>query len=117
MTTYYGNDTHRVADDIIAERRAQDEKWGEQNHLDSTSSDAYATRRDSARVYCDSAAVEGRCTWRHILTEEFYEALSETEPAALRTELVQVAAVAQAWIEAIDRRALLEREKSCQGGI
>ena len=32
------------------------------------------------------------------------KALAEVEPAKLREELIQVAAVAVAWIEAIDRR-------------
>lgn len=43
--------------------------------------------------------------WRHILDEEVAEALAETDPERLRAELVQVAAVAVQWIEALDRRA------------
>jgi hypothetical protein len=42
-------------------------------------------------------------TWAHILTEEFYEALAEADPEKLREELVQVAAVAVAWVECLDR--------------
>jgi len=34
--------------------------------------------------------------WLRVLLEEVYEALSKTDPAALRAELVQVAAVAAA---------------------
>lgn len=44
--------------------------------------------------------------WLHILREEVAEAFAETDPVALRGELVQVAAVAVAWAEAIDRRTV-----------
>jgi hypothetical protein len=75
---------------IVEERIAQDFKWGEQNH--------------------DSG------TWALILGEEFGEACeaaldvifkydSKDHVAHLRNELIQVAAVAVAWIEAIDRKA------------
>jgi len=43
-------------------------------------------------------------TWRDILYEEVLEAYVETDWSALRAELVQVAAVAVAWIEHLDRR-------------
>jgi NTP pyrophosphatase (non-canonical NTP hydrolase) len=75
----------KVMIDIAEERQRQNEKWGEQNHDD--------------------------YTWLAILSEE----LGETAQAALhnefggdakgtlRTELVQVAAVAIQWLECIDR--------------
>ena len=77
-----------ILEDIAKERNRQDEKWGEQNHDD--------------------------MTWVTILGEEFgevcHEALvykfAEIEDAEerLRAELIQVAAVAVAHIECIDRR-------------
>lgn len=80
--------TDEVLDHVAAERERQDEKWGEQNHLD--------------------------WVWNAILMEEVGEAAEEVLTTAfgaaakghgdLRSELVQVAAVAVAWIEAIDRR-------------
>lgn len=48
---------------------------------------------------------DGTVTWWHILREEVFEASAEVDPAKLREELIQVAAVAMKWIEAIDRRA------------
>lgn len=71
---------------IEAERLRQDKIWGEQNHGDER--------------------------WQGILGEEFGEvckAINERELfsfdySSLRSELTQVAAVAIAWIEAIDRR-------------
>lgn len=96
--------------EVAAERRAQDAKWGEQNHPDGTGA-AYPSAQnmaDTVRRLCQQAASEGTATWRHILTEETYEALAEDDPTQLRAELLQVAAVAVAWIEALDRRAAEE---------
>jgi hypothetical protein len=53
---------------------------------------------------CDRAFMEGRLTWRDILTEEFMEALAESDDELLEKELVQVAAVATNWIADIRRR-------------
>ncbi|MFE9234792.1 hypothetical protein [Cellulosimicrobium funkei] len=107
-----------VVDDVAAERVRQDAKWGVQNHPDGTGRAVrvldplvdpsryteagwLATR---AKASTDTAARGGSVTWRHILLEEVFEALAEDDPERLRTELVQVAAVAQQWAEAIDRR-------------
>jgi NTP pyrophosphatase (non-canonical NTP hydrolase) len=76
-----------VLRDVIAERGRQDTKWGDQSgHADEL--------------------------WLTILSEEVGEAAKEVLDARfdntwadLRKELVQVAAVVVAWIEAIDRRA------------
>lgn len=91
--------------EIQAERERQDDRWGEQNHPDGTGMHFLKGGADNARRECQAAFDAGRGTWRHVLYEEVYEALAEKEPAALRAELVQVAAVAAAWIAAIDRRA------------
>ncbi|MDX3637787.1 NUDIX hydrolase [Streptomyces europaeiscabiei] len=91
--------------EVQAERERQDAKFGEQNHPDGTGLPIY---QHSARRYRDAAdrnAAAGVLAWRDVLLEEVHEALAEKDPAALRAELVQVAAVAAAWIAAIDRRA------------
>ncbi|WP_309080297.1 hypothetical protein [Zhihengliuella sp.] len=102
--------------DVHAERLRQDAKWGEQNHPDGTGSSSKPLAAmaasgvtadwlaDSATLATDTAAERGVVTWRHILLEEVFEALAESDPAKLRTELIQVAAVATQWAEAIDRR-------------
>jgi hypothetical protein len=104
----YGTDADAAAAavlaEITAERARQDAKWGEQNHPDGTGGAFFAERAIIARAACQDAAAKGRLTWRHILEEEFKEATAEPSPTALRAELVQVAAVAVAWIESIDRR-------------
>lgn len=109
MTTYheralawplYGR---MVLADILEERLRQEDQWGEQNHPDGTGGNA-GLLAEWAREACQRAAASGTVTWQHILLEEVYEAFAETDPAALRAELIQVAAVAAAWAEAIDRR-------------
>lgn len=94
----------RVLRDVHVEREAQDRKWGQQSHPDGTGQYGDKEFADMARSACDEAHRAGRGTWRDILWEELNEALAESEPAKLRAELIQVAAVAVNWIEAIDRR-------------
>mgnify|MGYP001809808410 CR=1 FL=1 len=115
-----------VLGDVVAERDRQDAKWGQQNHPDGTgrahrpldaiasqSSYFHATNRfgdaddlaAAAKRATDVAAGDGRVTWADILLEEVFEALAESDPVELRAELIQVAAVATQWAEAIDRRS------------
>jgi len=68
-----------IITDLLAERARQDAKWGPR-----------ATP-----------------TWSHILSEEHSEAVEAAvrgNTSALREELIQVAAVAMAWVEDLDRR-------------
>ena len=72
--------TSTILDEVFAERRNQDNRWGEQNH---------------DPLY-----------WLAILTEEFGEvgkALAEGERYQYRAELIHVAAVAVAAVESYDR--------------
>jgi hypothetical protein len=109
------------------EREVRDElerihqKWGEQNHPDGTGPDVTfivgKLDRDMAwlagvfRGACDMANEAGCANWRLILLEEVFEAMAEEDPTALRAELIQVAAVAQQWVAAIDRRAAQTTEE------
>lgn len=90
---------------VLRERVQQDSKWGQQNHLDGTGFPEDKRRADRQRITTNLHAEQGRLQWRDILAEEFYEALAEYDEEALRTELIHVAAVAVAWVEALDRRA------------
>jgi hypothetical protein len=115
--------TADILDEIGTERRAQDRKWGEQNHPDVDTvlmgrpggctpqrmAEEYgiptATR---ARTDCNGRHRRGDGTWADILVEEVGEAIEAAVlhgEQGLRAELVQVAAVAAAWVECIDRRA------------
>lgn len=115
--------TNSVLADVWNERAKQDAKWGEQNHPDTFPRVPSAERTERIRygghadywkaenarrikVLTERGAPSDRnAAWDGILLEEVYEALAESNAAKLRAELVQVAAVAVAWIEAIDRRS------------
>lgn len=96
------NSLRQVLGEIVAERVRQHDKWGEQNHPDGTSLryDRHAIR---AKEAVDRHAKAGTVTYADILWEEVTEAFAETDKARLREELIQVAAVAAAWVEKIDR--------------
>lgn len=90
---------------ILAERVAQLAKWGVQHRIDGTG-DLYATEAaQAAKGRCEWQESNSAADWGTVLLEEVWEALAEEDPAELRAELVQVAAVAVAWIEDIDTRA------------
>ena len=93
--------------DVGDERERQEERWGQQNHESSYSASNRLRYRGEAqrwREINDARIKEGRLTWDGILLEEVFEALAEGDDALRRAELIQVAAVAVAEIEAIDRR-------------
>lgn len=109
-----------ILERIVAERVRQDDKWGEQNHPDvyrNSTGEAWPPgvvaclygipTADRARTKCDNAAKDGRLTNAAILVEELcetVEAAAEGNPDELTEELIQVAAAAIMWIQAIDRR-------------
>lgn len=111
--------TLSVLDEILAERRRQDEKWGEQNHPDVDP--VLLKRRDGTRMceeyeipsetrakwLCQEHARRGDISWPHIAVEEMSEAVAAfttKNVAEGRRELVQLVAVVIQWIQAIDRR-------------
>lgn len=101
-----------VLAEVRAERARQDAEFGEQNHPNGTGREleilpnwTAGELADAARDSCRIRADMNICTWSDILTEEACEALAEDDPAKLRTELIQIAAVSVAWIQAIDRHA------------
>ena len=108
-----------IFNEIFNERSKQEAKWGEQNHPNGTgtqdcenlisfvglsTSYGYVRQSDCAKSLCDSATDAGFVTWAHILLEEMIEAFDEKDDDQIRKELIQVAAVAHAWIQAIDRK-------------
>jgi hypothetical protein len=93
------------AEAVDTERQAQLAKWGDQHHPDGTGiSDAQRKLADDARAVCQQVFAEGKGDWAHILMEEIREAFAESDPAKLRAELIQSAAVIAAWITDLDSR-------------
>ena len=108
------NPTTKVSQEVVAERNAQDTRWGEQNHPDHHPNVAMGLQsvrfiydipsEALAKDSCEHRRTLGIMSWADILNEEFVEALHAETTEDLRAELIQVAAVAQAWVECIDRR-------------
>jgi hypothetical protein len=110
--------------EVLRERERQNEKWGEQNHPNGTGPVTMPLKLDIRHIELapamhlaklftastDAAAaphsLTAPVTWRHILLEEVFEALAEDDLDKLAVELVQVAAVAVQWREAIERQRL-----------
>lgn len=105
--------------EVLNERYRQDEKWGQQNHPDGTGPDLILRDLEIAVLHGSARAgwfrwwAQERCkradggdTYERILTEEWAEAIaSPAGSPELRRELIQVAAVAVAWVEKLDREA------------
>ncbi|ALY07409.1 hypothetical protein SEA_WIGGLEWIGGLE_87 [Mycobacterium phage Wigglewiggle] len=96
-----------VLDEIAAERARQEAKWGEQNHPDAYEELTYnLASGDCFKAVTEARSSFGMCSYADILLEEVAEAVDEAragDKAALRTELIQVAAVATKWVEKLDR--------------
>lgn len=113
----------RISGLVLDERIRQDQRWGDPKDLPNGTGprshpikgihDDYSISEDNwaeeianwAKSECDIAAAAGDVTYRHILTEEHFEALAEDDPEKLFDELIQVSAVAQKWC-----RALIEHQ-------
>ena len=119
-------EAHPVGLELAEERTRQTAKHGDQSHLPDGTGAAlwlsmdddyirrHGIRRDNLAAWAKArtdeasqASGDGSITFEHILTEEWAEAIAESDPVALRAELVQAAAVAVQWVEAIDLRAAL----------
>lgn len=107
---------------IKTERAAQEKKWGEQNHpmlpeglvhpialsypsaAQSICSELGIPTEDSAKELTDLRARQGELSYFHILQEEVSEAVCALDDyESMRKELIQVAAVTVAMIQALDR--------------
>ena len=111
--------THRILQDVRAERSRQDKKFPDQAlpflsnlgegsygeaHMRTSCADR-AAHWQSVNDNRSSGTYPESFAWDGILLEEVYEALAEADPIKRRAELVQVAAVAVRIIEQIDREA------------
>lgn len=112
--------TDAVLDEVYAERERQWLLWGDQTHLPNVAlrnQEAQDTANEilaDVRKEFEWAVKYGALTWQHILQEEFFEVTAETDPIRRRAELIQLAAVAVAEVEAIDRRDKADRYEAAQ---
>ena len=101
--------TLAILGEVADERRAQDDRFGEQNHLNDTGhsfAGNWSYDADVQRDRTDKLTAAGMVGWSDILAEEVAEAFAESDPVRLREELIQVAAVAVNWVGSIDRRGV-----------
>jgi hypothetical protein len=91
---------------VLAEIEAEQaiEYGSDEDHPDGTGFAYLREHAKKARHERRVAFASGRGTWRHLLRAKYRGALACKEPDQLRAELIQVAAAAVAWVEAIDRR-------------
>lgn len=88
--------------------------WKERDHLaaelgdhDRADGTGYAYMREKAEIAaneCDTRLMAGRGSWRLLLRKQVTRAFAGMDAAELRPALIRVAAIALAWVEAIDRR-------------
>lgn len=100
----------RVLLDVLTERMRQDEKWGLiRDRLDLSEHDgwfdAWRQRGEELENVARASLTHLSGNWAAVLAEEVGEALREVgkDRDALRKELIQVAAVCVAWVEAMDQ--------------
>jgi len=95
---------------IQREQDRQLAKWGVQDHPSMAIRPGWERAErvsiaNEIKEKVDECARRGILTWEDIMAEEYAEALAETEDnEALKTELIQMAAVALSWIESINRK-------------
>lgn len=97
--------SHKALGEVRLERQRQIDKWGDQHKPDGTGGEKAQLHAEYVKQAVDMAMNDGTITWRMVLDEEVSEAFAETDRDKLRAELIQVAAVAVAWIEDLDEHA------------
>lgn len=110
--------TMLVLTEVFEERRRQFELWGDQRLPFHHPVDGDGTMMFGAPYGITAEVFKEACDSRHamaqssgqdtrsdalVLLEEVFEALAETDPARIREELIQVAAVAVKAVETLDR--------------
>lgn len=106
--------TRGVLAEVFDEREKQMVKWGRQEIPMVLSFDEATINFQRAehlreanryKLMNDARAEVKADAWDSILLEELHEAFTESDPAKVRAEMVQTAAVCVAIIECIDRAA------------
>ena len=104
--------TDRVLTLVRLERQSRHARFGQEDLPDVAQPFADVDVRDDYKALADewketnAQRVElETLAWDGVLLEEAFDAVSKSNPHTLKAALIQVAAGATAWAEAIDRRA------------
>ena len=102
---------NHIFEQIAAERKRQDEKWGEQNYV--LTNVAVNKHKHTADVWRHINEKEESYwkDWYTVLQEKVERVFAETDPVKSREEMIQVAAVAVQIIEYLDRQ--IDGGKGC----
>lgn len=103
--------TPGILDEVLVERRRQDEKWGPQDHSDYK----WLAILQEEIGEASEALLEADATGQ--LAEPHGSHLARQWRRDARTELVQAAAVVVAWIEAHDRAEVRRYQNAERLGI
>lgn len=97
--------TKQIFREVFRERLKQSFVWGEHDQPDGTGGGRALDALKAVMNQVESNASNGTTTWYDALKARVFAALAEEDPAKLRAQLVQVAAVAVSWAGAIDQRS------------
>ena len=107
MTARFWKRLEKHLAEVEAERTRHLDKWGEQSlelhSFNELGMHSLQVQLDSARYLNDYAG--GGYDWYTVLHEEMLEAFTETDPRKQREEFIQVAAVALAIVNDLDRKS------------
>jgi len=109
-----------IFDQVRAERKRQDEKWGPQSwpsvdtllegrgDMQRLCEEYEIPTENRAKFLCENAFEKKRGTWAHIAIEEMAEVVSAGNEIDRYKELIQLIAVCVAWVQDIQNRAYAE---------
>lgn len=83
---------------VLKEMQRQVELFGVQHLPNGTGKPIDEVMLQFARSDFELERTNDMLTWRSVLKEEYHEVLAETNNQKLKTELIQVAAVALSWV-------------------
>lgn len=95
------DETRMVLDDVRRERQTQDDRHGWPKGIPEGLDGVTRRYGEEVELWARRQMAYGT-TWATILLEEVGEALREEDPYRRREELIQVAALAAAWVEELD---------------
>lgn len=102
MSTEVVDVFEQIITDVAAECERQNLQWGGQQRHPNGTSVKFKPLADAARNNCRTAVENGVNTWSHVVREQMWDALSETDRVQLRAKLVRMVAAGVAWIEHLD---------------